>query len=155
MRLALVVLLAAIPLASTAHAKACPPGLAKKDPSCVPPGQVGRAARDSDDRPVQEIDRAAEELRRTVDRSAADRDADRDAAVAKAQADLAEALGRVAAGDPAGGPVPLVRIDDLDLPGLPDGERYMVIDNTVIRVSAEQYDLLDAIRRAAAVAPID
>lgn len=24
-------------------AKACPPGLAKKDPACVPPGQVGKS----------------------------------------------------------------------------------------------------------------
>ncbi|TKW68438.1 MAG: hypothetical protein DI616_00060 [Paracoccus denitrificans] len=30
------------------HASSCPPGLAKKSPACIPPGQVGRHGRDHD-----------------------------------------------------------------------------------------------------------
>jgi hypothetical protein len=35
-------------LVSAGAAHACPPGLAKKDPPCVPPGQVGRGNNDHD-----------------------------------------------------------------------------------------------------------
>lgn len=31
------------PVLADTVVKACPPGLAKKDPACIPPGQVGKA----------------------------------------------------------------------------------------------------------------
>ena len=173
MRAAFVAALSlAIPFAFAVEAKDCPPGLAKKNPACVSPGQAMKGVDRSELRAAQQVDRAAEELRRsiegtstaaTLDRIARERDRlnalaearDREAALAQAQADLTAALERVSSGEGAGGPVPVVLLDDLDLPTLPLDQHYMVIDNTVIRVDAQQYELLDAIRRAAAVAVIE
>lgn len=173
MRSILALTLAAIlPFATGAIAKDCPPGLAKKDPACVPPGLAKKGVDRSELRAAQQVDRAAEELRLSIERNssaatleaiARERDRvnalaaarDREAALMQAQADLADALDRLSGGAPTGEAVPVVLLDDLDLPALPEGERYMVIDNTVIRVNAEQFGLLDAIRRAAAVAVID
>lgn len=42
-----VAIAAALP-ADAAGPKACPPGLAKKSPACIPPGQVGKAYRVGD-----------------------------------------------------------------------------------------------------------
>lgn len=42
-----VAIAAALP-AYAAGPKACPPGLAKKSPACIPPGQVGKAYRVGD-----------------------------------------------------------------------------------------------------------
>ena len=47
----LTILLLSAALASPAAAQGrngCPPGLAKKSPACVPPGQVGKAWREGD-----------------------------------------------------------------------------------------------------------
>ena len=169
----LIVLSLAVSLPfAAAYAQDCPPGLAKKNPACVPPGQAKKGVDRSELRAAQQIDRAAEELRRSIESTSTDAtleeiarqrarvnalaDArDRDAALAQAQADLAAALDRMSTGEGAGGPVPVVLLDDLDLPALPVDEHYMVIDNTVIRVDAQQFELLDTIRRAAAVAVID
>ena len=162
----------ALPLASQVEAKDCPPGLAKKSPACIPPGQAMKGVDRSELRAAQQVDRAAEDLRRSIERTstaatleeiARQRDRvnalaqarDREAALANAQADLAAALDRISAGESSAGAVPVILLDDLDLPALPEGERYMVIDNPVIRVDAQQFELLDAIRRAAAVALIE
>ena len=168
MRTALMIALTcALPLAP-AYAKNCPPGLAKKDPACVPPGQARKLVDRSELRAGEQLERAADDLRRAMERSStrtaveqATRrrddlsEGDLDTSLAAAQADLSDTLDRLSRGDDAAAAIPVVMLDDLDLPPLPEGERYMVIDNTVIRVNADQYELLDAIRRTAAVASIE
>ncbi len=93
-----VALLAAPPvvLPGFGAAYACPPGLAKKDPPCIPPGQARKGARIH----------------------VAERDA-------------------------------LYFLDDYpryDLPGLPDGQRYAVVDDRIVVIDAESYEILQLIR---------
>ncbi|MGL4319269.1 MAG: excinuclease ABC subunit A [Paracoccaceae bacterium] len=97
----------AIPLVLTAGsvpAQACPPGLAKKDPPCVPPGQVGR---------------------NNGDDHGHENDGD--------FADLGD----------------LFYLDDYPRYGLaplPFGQRYAVVDDQIVVIDAETYEVLQLIR---------
>ena len=89
----------------------CPPGLAKKTPSCVPPGQ------------------------------------------AKKGIGTEEWLTRHRVGERAD-PESVNRLGDAfrsDLPPLPDGRRYAVIDGMLVALDPESYEILQLIRSAAAV----
>jgi hypothetical protein len=88
---------------------ACPPGLAKKDPPCIPPGQARGGGGDGHH-------------------------------------------GR-ANGDAA--PDDLSYLDDYrrsDLPGLPYGQRYAVVDDQIVVIDAETYEILQLIRVLTALA---
>jgi hypothetical protein len=90
-------------------ALACPPGLAKKDPPCIPPGQARRGG--GDDHVVH-----------------GGRYADRD---------------------------DLIYLDDYPrygLPGLPYGQRYAVVDDQIVVIDAETYEVLQLIRLFSALA---
>ncbi len=92
--------------AALAQSKICPPGLAKKFPPCVPPGQAKAGVTTSE----------------WLDR-------DRTGAV-------------VYRGD-------LIFLDDYDrydLPPLPYGQRYAVIDDRIVVVDPESYQILQLIR---------
>jgi hypothetical protein len=98
------------PALGAAHA--CPPGLAKKDPPCVPPGHArrggaGHDAGHDDWRPYR------------VDRD------------------------------------DFYYLDDYpryDLPGLPYGQRYAVVDDRIVVIDAESYEILQLIRVFTALA---
>jgi hypothetical protein len=98
-------LMAALPILHPAAgaAFACPPGLAKKDPPCVPPGQARRAGGDDGNgRHGHGLDRDN-----------------------------------------------LYFLDDYpryDLPALPYGQRYAVVDNQIVVIDAESYEVLQLIR---------
>ncbi|SFG13654.1 hypothetical protein SAMN04488020_101276 [Palleronia marisminoris] len=112
--------LAAIALAAVSFAAAqpvaaqpgnCPPGLAKKNPPCVPPGQ------------------------------------------AKKGVTTQEWLNRHRIGERVD-PEDVDWIDDisrLNLPPLTDGSRYAVIDGMLVALDADSYELLQLVRKAAAV----
>ncbi|MGL5012651.1 MAG: excinuclease ABC subunit A [Paracoccaceae bacterium] len=102
--------LTALPVlvAGAGSAYACPPGLAKKDPPCVPPGQVGRGDGNGDD-----------DGRDVVDVS------------------------------------DLFFLDDYPrygLPALPYGQRYAVVDDQIVVIDAESYEILQLIRLFTALA---
>jgi hypothetical protein len=93
-------------------AYACPPGLAKKDPPCVPPGQARRGGSDDDWR------------HHDGGRHVVDRD-------------------------------DLYFLDDYnryDLPSLPYGQRYAVVDDQIVVIDAESYEILQLIRVFTALA---
>lgn len=56
-------LTSALPLATSAQPKTCPPGLAKKSPACVPPGQAKKRVTRTDEtsRDVTAVHREEEE----------------------------------------------------------------------------------------------
>lgn len=92
--------------AAFADTKGCPPGLAKKNPPCVPPGQAKKGV-------------TTEEWRN---------------------------------GDRIGD---VVRLDDLiflddyrryDLPLLPIGQRYAVVNDRIVVISSENFTILQLIR---------
>ena len=88
-----------------AQPKGCPPGLAKKNPPCVPPGQAKK--RGSQDEWL-------------YDRS--DHAVDRDN---------------------------LIFLDDYwryDLPRLPSNQRYAVLDNRIVVIDRESYQILQLIK---------
>jgi hypothetical protein len=90
-------------------ALACPPGLAKKDPPCIPPGQARRGGDD----------------------------------------------GHHGRGNGHAGPDDLFCLDDYgryDPPGLPNGQRYAVIDDQIVVIDAETYEILQLIRVFTALA---
>ena len=89
-----------------ADSKGCPPGLAKKNPPCVPPGQAKKGVTTDQwlngDRTGDVIDR----------------------------------------GD-------LIYLDDFvryELPQLPYGQRYAVVDDQIVVIEAESYRILQLIR---------
>lgn len=89
-----------------ADAKGCPPGLAKKNPPCVPPGQAKKGV--------------------TADQWL---DRDRTGDVVR-RADL-------------------VYLDDFgryDLPRLPYGQRYAVVDDRIVVIDSESYRILSLVR---------
>lgn len=89
-----------------AQAKDCPPGLAKKNPPCVPPGQAKKGVT------TQEW-----------------RNGDR--------------IGDVVRADD------LIFLDDYgryDLPLLPAGQRYAVVNDQIVVISSESYAILQLIR---------
>ena len=104
-----VALLAFAPMtAGTAFAdsKGCPPGLAKKDPPCVPPGQAKKGV-------------TAEEWS----------DWDRTGDVV--------------------GESDVIYLDDFmlyDLPALPYGQRYAVVDNRIVVIESDSGRILRLIR---------
>ena len=98
--------------AGSAQAKGCPPGLAKKNPPCVPPGQ------------------------------------------AKNGVTTGQWLNRDRTGE-------VVNRDDLfflddyvryDLPPLPYGQRYAVVDDRIVVIDPESYQILQLIRAFTALA---
>lgn len=92
--------------AAFADSKACPPGLAKKNPPCVPPGQAKK-----DITTDQWLDR------------------DRTGDVIQSS--------------------DLVYLDDFalyDLPPLPYGQRYAVVDDRIVVINPESYKILQLIR---------
>ncbi|GGL62607.1 hypothetical protein [Wenxinia marina] len=93
----------------------CPPGLANRDPACVPPGQVRG---DDGDRAVWQ---------------------------GWSEGDTA----------PEGEVVWLEPEDDPDLPALPDGQRYAVINGTLVALDAESFEILDLIRATQAVTTVE
>jgi hypothetical protein len=98
-------------------AYACPPGLAKKDPPCVPPGQARKRGGGGGDHD-HGGDNAADDVY-LVDR--------RD----------------------------IVFIDDYpqyDLPALPDGQRYALIDGEIVVIDEESYEILQIIQLFTALA---
>lgn len=89
-----------------ADSKACPPGLAKKNPPCVPPGQAKKG-------------------------------------VTTEQWLNGDRTGEVIDGSD------LVYLDDFvryDLPALPYGQRYAVVDDQIVVIEAESYKILQLIR---------
>jgi hypothetical protein len=109
-------LLTVAPFAQTdaafAGPKGCPPGLAKKNPPCVPPGQVNKGAT------------TKQWVGRTHIGDVADRD-------------------------------DLIFIDDYthyELPPLPYGQRYALVDNQIIVVDTETYAILQLIQTFSALA---
>lgn len=92
--------------AAFADAKGCPPGLAKKNPPCVPPGQAKKGV--------------------TTD----------------------QWLNRDRTGDVVQSS-DLVYLDDFaryDLPPLPYGQRYAVVDDRIVVIDPESYRILQLIR---------
>ena len=109
-RLFFVAMLAFAPVVvadmSFAEAKNCPPGLAKKNPPCVPPGQAKKGVTTD------------EWLNR-------------------------DRIGEVVEQDD------LTYLDDYwryDLPQLPTGQRYAVVDDRIVVIDAETYRILQLIR---------
>jgi hypothetical protein len=97
--------------AAFAELKLCPPGLAKKNPSCVPPGQAKKGV--TTDQWVNR-DRVGEVI------EASD----------------------------------LVYLDDFvryDLPALPNGQRYAVVDGRIVVIDTESDRILQLIRVFAAL----
>lgn len=92
--------------AAFADAKDCPPGLAKKNPPCVPPGQAKKGV-------------TTDEWRN---------------------------------GDRIGDVIPLddlIFLDDYrryDLPQLPYGQRYAIVNDRIVVISSENYAILQLIR---------
>lgn len=92
--------------AAFADTKGCPPGLAKKNPPCVPPGQARKGV--------------------TTD----------------------QWLNRDRTGDVVQSR-DLVYLDDFaryDLPPLPYGQRYAIVDDRIVVIDAESYRILQLIR---------
>lgn len=92
--------------AAFADSKGCPPGLAKKHPPCVPPGQAKKGVTPDQ---WQNGDRTGD----VIDR------------------------------------VGLIYLDDFalyDLPSLPYGQRYAVVDGRIVVIEAESYKILQLIR---------
>lgn len=92
--------------AAFADSKACPPGLAKKNPPCVPPGQ------------------------------------------AKKGVTTHQWLNRDRTGDVIDSS-DLIYLDDFaryDLPVLPTGQRYAVVDGHIVVIDTESYRILQLIR---------
>jgi len=88
-----------------AQPKGCPPGLAKKNPPCVPPGQAKKRGSPDD---------------WLYDRSGAVVDRD-----------------------------DLIFLDDYwryDLPRLPSNQRYAVLDNRIVVIDRESYQILQLIK---------
>lgn len=115
-RLLFVAIVATIPMMNGqvvfADSGGCPPGLAKKNPPCVPPGQ------------------------------------------AKKGVTSAEWLGRDRVGDVIDRD-DLIYLDDFvryDLPPLPFGQRYAVVDDRIVVIDAESYQILQLIRAFTALA---
>lgn len=111
-----IALMASLPVMTSsvvfADSKGCSPGLAKKNPPCVPPGQAKKGVTTDQwvngDRTGDVIDR----------------------------------------GD-------LIYLDDFvryELPPLPDGQRYAVVDNRIVVIEAESYRILQLIRVFTALA---
>jgi hypothetical protein len=93
-------------------AYACPPGLAKKDPPCVPPGHARRGGSDDDD-------------------------------------------GHHGRRGHRGDRGDLYYLDDYpryDLPSLPYGQRYAVVDDQIVVIDAQTYEILQLIRVFTALA---
>ncbi len=92
--------------AAFADTKGCPPGLAKKNPPCVPPGQAKKGVTTD-----QWLHR--DRIGDVIDRS------------------------------------DLIYLDDFlryDLPPLPYGQRYAVVDNRIVVIDPESYRILQLIR---------
>ncbi|MDZ4134339.1 MAG: hypothetical protein U1D06_01930 [Paracoccaceae bacterium] len=92
--------------AAYADAKGCPPGLAKKNPPCVPPGQAKKGVTTNQ---WLNRDRTGDVVNR---------------------------------GD-------LIFLDDYsryDLPQLPYGQRYAVIDDRIVVIDPQNYQILQLIR---------
>jgi len=92
--------------AAFADSKGCPPGLAKKNPPCVPPGQAKKGV--TTDQWLN-----GDRMGDVIDRS------------------------------------DLVYLDDFvryDLPPLPYGQRYAVVDDQIVVIEAESYKILQLIR---------
>ncbi len=109
-------LLAFAPFAQTGPAfagpKGCPPGLAKKNPPCVPPGQANKGVT----------------TEQWVGRDRVGDVVDRD---------------------------DLIFLDDYpryDLPPLPYGQRYAVVDDQIVVIDPENYAILQLIRIFTALA---
>lgn len=125
--LALAIAVAPISLPA-AHAQpgGCPPGLAKKSPACVPPGQAKKQGY---------VDRD-----RDRDRYHRDRDDDDDRSRWLTRGDrVIGPDGRVyTVGDRLPGGYIVLTRDEWDrygrLPRLPDGHRYVRIDNEIVEV---------------------
>lgn len=103
--LLLPAVLAAVSAGGSAMAKDkhCPPGLAKKSPACVPPGQAKKMGHHRDPRRGDRID--------DYDDYSWLRDYDR-----------------------------------YDLPRLPPGQRYYVLNGRLYRVDQSTYEILDFVR---------
>lgn len=86
----------------------CPPGLAKKDPPCVPPGLARQGVTFEDRYNIGDI----------LDDELLDH---------------------------------ISELDRYDLPALPEGQRYAIIDDTIVRLDAESDELLQLIRTAPAM----
>ena len=100
------------PDAAFADSKGCPPGLAKKNPPCVPPGQANKGVT------------TEQWLNRDRIGDVVDRD-------------------------------DLIFLDDYlryDLPPLPYGQRYAVIDDRIVVIDPESYQILQLIRVFTALA---
>ena len=124
--------------------KHCPPGLAKRTPACVPPGQVGKSVSRDDDR--QDRDR---DDRWTEDRY--DRDDDW----------YGDRYDRIRVGDAVvldGQDYTVVRVsddrvvlrrDDWDytLPRRGDGSEYVRMGDVLVRVNPETRAVVEWIRR--------
>lgn len=96
--------------AAFARSKGCPPGLAKKNPPCVPPGQARKAAGGHD---------WQHHIGDVPDRE------------------------------------DLEYLDDYwryDLPALPRGQRYAIVDNRIVVIDRDTYAILQLIRAFAAIA---
>lgn len=109
-QLLVVALVASEPLTNAqvalAESKGCPPGLAKKHPPCVPPGQAMKGITTD------------QWLSRDRNGEVVDRDN-------------------------------LIFLDDLiyyDLPPLPHGQRYAVVDDRIVVIDLTNYQILQLIR---------
>ena len=92
-----------------ATVRGCPPGLANREPACVPPGQARQGVTTGEWTGYRVGDVVDEDRLEWLD------------------------------------------LSDYDLPDLPEGQRYAVIDGTVVVLDEENYELLQLIRTAAAV----
>jgi len=86
----------------------CPPGLARKDPPCVPPGLARQGVDFADRYDIGDV--LDPEILQYIN-----------------------------------------NLDRYDLPPLADGERYAIIDGTIVRLDADSYELLQLIRFGAAI----
>lgn len=108
--------------AAYADTKGCPPGLAKKNPPCVPPGQAKKGMTTSHGN-GGDHDTGGD----------TDNDGDNDG----------DQVGKVIGRDD------LVYLDDYNrysLPALRNGQRYAVYDDQIVVIDAETYTILQLIR---------
>jgi hypothetical protein len=132
-------------------AKFCPPGLAKKSPACIPPGQAkkGNYSSDRDDRDHDRDRWHSDDDDRDHDRWRRGDRIDRDRYIVLQEGDRVTFEGReYLVVDTDNGTV-LRRGDDwYRLPRYNDGSDYVRIGDSVVRVNRETREVIELIRLA-------
>ncbi len=126
-----------------AKPKHCPPGLAKKSPACVPPGQVGKSVSRDDD-----SDRDDDHDRWTDDRHDSDDDWYGDRYDRIHVGDRVVLEGQDYTVIRVGDDRVVLRRDDRDytLPRRGDGSEYVRMGDVLVRVDPETRDVINWIR---------